>query len=126
MVEPTLEYIVMMEFSDVAVYLHKAPVDFRKAINGLSVIVDNAMDHNIFEAGLFVFCNKKRDKIKILYWDQTGFCLWHKRLEKDRFMWPRKQTNEVICWNKEQLDWLLRGFDVSKIKAHNPLKYNAI
>ncbi len=69
MVEPTLEYIVMMEFSDVAVYLHKAPVDFRKAINGLSVIVDNAMDHNIFEAGLFVFFNKKCDKIKILYWD---------------------------------------------------------
>jgi hypothetical protein len=41
-------------------------------------------------------------------------------------MWPRKQANDVICWNKEQLDWLLRGFDVSKIKAHNPLKYNAI
>jgi len=126
MVKPTLEFAVMMEFSDVTVYLHKAPVDFRKAINGLSAIVDSAMDYNIFETGLFVFCNKKRDKIKILYWDQTGFCLWHKRLEKDRFMWPRKQTDEDICWNKEQLNWLLRGFDVSKIKAHNPLKYNAI
>ncbi len=116
----------MMTFADVPVYLHRAPVDFRKAINGLSIIVDNAMEHSPFDPGLFVFCNKRRDKLKILYWDQTGFCLWHKRLEKDKFMWPRKHENEIISWNKEQLNWLLRGFDVSKIRAHNPLKYNTI
>jgi transposase len=116
----------MMSFSDVPVYLHRGSVDFRKAINGLSIIVDNAMGHNIFEPGLFVFCNKKRDKLKILYWDQTGFCLWHKRLEKDKFMWPRKDVNDVIQWNNEQLSWLLRGFDLSKIKEHKPLKYSAI
>ena len=116
----------MMTLADVPVYLHRAPVDFRKAINGLSIIVDNAMEHSPFDPGLFVFCNKRRDKLKILYWDQTGFCLWHKRLEKDKFMWPRKHESEIISWNKEQLNWLLRGFDVSKIRAHNPLKYNTI
>lgn len=116
----------MMQFADVPVYLHRFPVDFRKQINGLSIIVDNAMGASIFDAGLFVFCNKKRDKLKVLYWDQTGFCLWHKRLEKDKFMWPRKHQDAVINWNKEQLNWLLRGIDVSKIKAHNPLKYSAI
>jgi len=116
----------MMDFSDVPVYLHRSPVDFRKAINGLSIIVENEMGCNIFGTGLFVFCNKKRDKLKILYWDKTGFCLWQKRLEKDKFMWPGKYNLNVITWNKEQLNWLLRGFDVSKIKAHNPLKYNEI
>ena len=126
MVESTLEFIVMMDFSDVPIYLHRAPVDFRKAINGLSLIVDNAMGHSVFDCAFYVFCNKKRDKLKVLYWDQTGFCLWHKRLEKDKFMWPRKVSDEVISWNKEQLNWLLRGFDVSKIKAHNPLKYSTI
>lgn len=115
-----------MHFEDVPVYLHRMPVDFRKQINGLSIIVDNSMEVSVFDSGLFVFCNKKRDKLKVLYWDQTGFCLWHKRLEKDKFMWPRKAIDDVIAWNKEQLNWLLRGFDVSKIKAHNSLKYSAV
>ncbi len=116
----------MMAFLDVPIYLHRLPVDFRKAINGLSSIVDNAMGCNIFETGLFVFCNKKRDKLKILYWDSTGFCLWHKRLEKEKFMWPKKHQDSVINWNLEQLNWLLRGIDVSKITMHNRLKYKVI
>jgi len=116
----------MMAFLDVPIYLHRFPVDFRKAINGLSSIVDNAMGYNIFETGLFVFCNKKRDKLKILYWDSTGFCLWHKRLEKEKFMWPKKHQDSVINWNLEQLNWLLRGIDVSKITMHNRLKYMVI
>ena len=115
-----------MEFADVPIYLHRAPVDFRKAINGLSIIVDNAMELSIFEPGLFVFCNKKRDKLKILYWDKTGFCLWHKRLEKEKFIWPKRHHQVVINWNLEQLNWLLRGIDVSKMKTHNLLKYKAI
>jgi transposase len=116
----------MMSFEDVPVYLHRAPGDFRKAINGLSIRVDNAMEISVFDTGLFVFCNKKRDKLKVLYWDKTGFCLWHKRLEKDKFIWPRKHNGNVIIWNSEQLNWLLRGFDVSKFNAHNPLVYKAV
>lgn len=116
----------MMHFDEVPVYLHREAVDFRKAINGLSLIVETAMNQSIFDGGLFVFCNKKRDKLKILYWDNTGFCLWHKRLEQDKFMWPKKHDDAIIHWSNEQLNWLLRGFNVSQIKPHNPLKYNAI
>ena len=116
----------MMEFADVPIYLHRDYVDFRKQINGLSAIVQEAMGQDIFAQSLFVFCNKKRDKLKVVYWDKTGFCLWHKRLEKDKFMWPKKHSDTVVCWNKEQLNWLLRGFDVSKLSAHNPLKYQSI
>lgn len=126
MVKSVIENTIMMEFADVPIYLHRAPVDFRKAINGLSIIVDNAMELSIFEPGLFVFCNKKRDKLKILYWDKTGFCLWHKRLEKEKFIWPKRHHQVVINWNLEQLNWLLRGIDVSKMKTHNLLKYKAI
>ena len=67
-----------------SVYLHRDVVDFRKSINGLTVIVEKGMALSPFDSALFVFCNKRRDKIKILYWDKTGFCLWYKRLEQDK------------------------------------------
>ena len=67
------------------VYLHREPVGFRKAINGLAVIVEQDMALSPFEEAVFVFSNKRRNTIKILYWDRTGFCLWQKRLEKDKF-----------------------------------------
>lgn len=116
----------MMHFEDVPVYLHREFVDFRKAINGLSQIVQSQMGLNMFEPSLFVFCSKSRNKLKVLYWDKTGFCLWHKRLEKDKFIWPKKAESAVIVWDSEQLNWLLRGFDVTQIKPHKVLKYNAI
>jgi transposase len=68
-----------------AVYLHREGVDFRKSINGLVAIVGQEMNRSPFADALFVFCNRARDKLKIVYWDQTGFCLWYKRLEQERF-----------------------------------------
>lgn len=103
---------------DVAVYLHRLPVDFRKAINGLIAIVEQEMQLPLFERSLFVFCNKRRTQLKVLYWDNTGFVLWQKRLEKDKFKWPRQHDDDVIAFNHEQWLWLLRGVDVSKIKPH--------
>src|SRR5690554_7337734 len=57
-----------------AIYLYKQPVDFRKSINGLSAIVEAEMDRSPFSGAVFVFCNRQRDKLKVLYWDKTGFC----------------------------------------------------
>ena len=65
----------MIQWPSVPVYLHRKPIDFRKSINGLSVVVQESMHLSPFEKGLFVFDNKIRDRIKILYWDETGFCL---------------------------------------------------
>ncbi|VAW59564.1 Mobile element protein [hydrothermal vent metagenome] len=66
----------MKMFVDInEIYLYRDPVDFRKAINGLSLIVERQMQLSPFIDALFVFCNKKRDKLKVLYWDKTGFCL---------------------------------------------------
>jgi transposase len=66
------------------IYLYMDIVDFRKSINGLIVVVEQDMNLNPFRDALFVFCNKKRDKVKILYWDKTGFALWYKRLGATR------------------------------------------
>ena len=111
---------------DITVYLHRDPVDFRKAINGLSIIVSETMALSPFDRALFVFCNKRRSQLKALYWDDTGFALWQKRLEKERFKWPKRNTNETITINHEQWCWLLRGFDFTRITPHSRLMYSAI
>ncbi len=103
------------------VYLHREAVDFRKSINGLSLIVEQGMGFSIFDQALFVFCNKRRDKLKIIYWDGNGFCLWYKRLEEEKFKWPRKDQRNVISLSEEQFHWLLRGLDLSQLKPHKNL-----
>ena len=102
----------MRLFQDVPqVYLHRDPVDFRKAINGLVLIIEQEMALSPYADALFLFCNRQRDKLKAVYWDTTGFCLWYKRLEKARFAWPRQAEDAVLTLSEEQLHWLLRGFD---------------
>lgn len=116
----------MRMFVDVgAVYLHRDPVDFRKSIDGLSLVIDHAMNLSVFDPSLFVFCNKRRDKLKILYWDSSGFCLWYKRLEKERFKWPRKSDHKIITLSEEQFHWLLRGFDINQLQPHKLLNYSS-
>ena len=105
------------------VYLAVGCTDMRKAINGLSILVEQAMDLNPFSGDLFVFCNRQRTIIKILYWDHNGFCLWHKRLEKHQFKWPRS-ARQVIAIGTRQLNWLLAGLDYTS--AHQQLKYSAV
>ncbi len=79
---------MILKESGLRVFLAPGFTDMRKAINGLSVLVDD-LDLDPFSGHLFVFCNRRQTMVKILYWDRNGFCLWHKRLEKHRFNWPR-------------------------------------
>jgi len=80
----------MKMFIDVpTVYLCVDAVDFRKSINGLAALVEAELELPALSGALFVFCNKGRDKLKLLYWDSTGFALWYKRLDKDKFKWPK-------------------------------------
>ena len=96
------------------IYLHRDVIDFRKSINGLMVVVKDEMKLSPFDKSLFVFCNRGRDKIKTLYWDETGFCLWYKRLEKDKFKWPRKSNESTLSLSETQCTWLLSGLDLTK------------
>ena len=108
------------------VYLHRLPVDFRKAINGLALIVQEAMRLDPYSEALFVFINKSRDRIKLLYWERNGFCLWHKRLEKNKFAWPLKQNTSQVKLSVEELNWLLDGFDIWRMPPHQRLFYDRV
>ncbi|MEE9302421.1 MAG: IS66 family insertion sequence element accessory protein TnpB [Thiotrichaceae bacterium] len=114
----------MKMFVDVQkIYLYRDPVDFRKAIDGLALIVEQEMNLSSFEVAVFVFCNKGRDKVKALYWDRTGFCLWYKRLEKQTFKWPRNQPDEVLFLSESQWQSLLSGFP---IMGHQSLNFTSL
>ena len=103
----------MKMFLDVPdVYLHRHFVDFRKSINGLAALVESELELPILSGALFVFCNKNRDKIKLLYWDKTGFALWYKRLDKDKFKWPTTLNTSTMHLTEQHLHWLLSGYDV--------------
>ena len=103
------------------VYLHREPVDGRKNINGLALLVEQVLGLDPFAPALFVFSNRRRDRIKILLCERTGFWLMIKRLEADRFKWPK--DCEVITLNVEQLHWLLAGIDLAAMRPHPERKY---
>src|ERR1700761_7072126 len=105
------------------VFLHREPVDMRKAINGLSAIVFSSGMGELMGPYLFVFCGKKRDGIKVLYFDKSGFALWQKRLEKSKFPWPKKRLESTVAITPEQFEWLLDGYDVWKMKPFETLHF---
>jgi len=107
----------MLTFEGKRIYLACGHTDMRKSINGLTSLVQNSFELNPFEDGLFVFCNRKRDRLKILEWDDDGFWLYFKRLEKGHFPWPQPGETLTITLSGEELSVLLGGVRVAlKIK----------
>ncbi len=111
---------------EVAVYLCREVVDMRKSINGLSILVEEGLSLDPFGPSLFVFCNRKRDKVKILYWERTGFVLWYKRLEKNRFAWSLPGSDDVVTLSGRELNWLLDGIDVFAMKPHTEVSFETV
>src|SRR3970040_2081776 len=111
--------------SGILVYLAIGNTDMRKAINGLSILVESRFSLDPFSGHLFVFTNRRKNILKILYWDRNGFCLWQKRLEKHRFRWP-DSYNEVVEIEGRELSWLLEGLDTRGVKAHDRLSYTSL
>ena len=105
-----------------AVYLCVEPVDFRLQINGLAARVQEALLLDPLSAHLFGFTNRQRNRVKVLYWERNGFVLWQKRLERDRFHWPRGDGTTVVMSGQE-LNWLLDGFDLRQWRPHARLHY---
>jgi transposase len=111
--------------STLQVYLALGNTDMRKSINGLSILVQEHLEMNPLSGHLFVFCNRTRTIIKVLYWDRNGFCLWQKRLEQQHFTWP-ESVQEVMQIDQRQLGWLLEGLDMCRMKAHEALRYSTL
>lgn len=104
------------------VYVHREAVDFRKSINGLAALVEQAFGLDPFAAALYVFANRRRNRVKILGWQSNGIWLFMKRLEAERFVWPCAGQS-VIELTIEQLHWLLEGIDLEAMRAHRMLRY---
>lgn len=103
------------------VWLAAGVTDMRKSIDGLSAIVKYEMGKDPTEPAIFVFCGRRRDRIKLLYWDVNGFWLLYKRLEAGRFRWPAPGT-EAVPLTRRQLAWLLDGLQVEQRQALKPVK----
>jgi len=114
---------VILDLSRTKIYVRPGRTDMRKAVQGLSVIVQENMSQDPFSGSAYIFCNRERKLIKAVYWDKTGFWLSQKRLEKDRFPWPQNE-NEVMELSGEQLQMLLAGIDF--FKAHKEVHYKKI
>ena len=109
-----------------SIYIWREFIDFRKSINGLSALVQEQMQLDPFSSSLYIFSCRQRRKLKIIYWDKTGFALWYKKLQEDRFPWPNKSSESIIHISSKQLDWILDGIDLWKIKPHEEKKYSKV
>jgi transposase len=110
----------MLNLADIKqVYLATGSTDLRKSIDGLSAIVCQVFELDPFLPSLFVFCNRKKDKLKILHWD-NGFWLYYRRLEQQTFRWPM-QENEALCISMDELAWLLKGYEVRQKNKFKPV-----
>ncbi len=112
----------MLTLNDgVSVYLACGSTDLRKSIDGLAAIVSQVFDADLFSNSLFVFCNRGRDKLKILTWDHNGFWLYYRRLECGRFRWPQQPDRQPLTVSRRQLQWLLDGLTLEQTQAHAPV-----
>lgn len=109
-----------------SIYLYRDPVDFRKASQGLAAIVLQELGQDPFAGALYAFTNRQRNKIKCLYWEDNGFVLYYKALAEEKFHWPRKAEDSVISLTGQQINWLLDGYDISRLTGHKKLHYDTL
>ena len=105
-------------------YLYREPVDMRKYRNGLCEIIVHKMKRDVFTSSLFIFTNKKKDILRIIYWDKTGFAVWSKKLDEQKYRWPKKMfSGQELKITDKQLQLLFNGIDIT---AHKELAYKTM
>ncbi|MFI3223090.1 MAG: IS66 family insertion sequence element accessory protein TnpB [Methylococcaceae bacterium] len=109
-----------------SVYVCSQHIDFRKGIWSLAVLVESQLILNPFAESLYVFRNRSATSIKLLYWERNGFCLWQKRLEKEKFVWPKPSSSGCVTLTLQQLNWLLDGYDINRMKPHQSIEYQSV
>jgi len=100
------------------VFIAAGNTDMRKSFNGLYSLVSSKLSQDPLSGHLFVFCNRRRDRIKVLYWDGSGLWICAKRLEKGTFHWPREGGGAVEM-TQAQLNLLLGGLDLKQTRRRN-------
>jgi len=106
------------------IYLYRQSVDFRKSFRGLAAIVELELGHNVFDGCLYAFTNRRRDKIKCLFWESNGFVLYYKSLSEEKFHWPAV-SDTIVSLTVQEINWLLDGYDIAQLKPHKKLRYES-
>lgn len=101
--------------SGTRIFMATAPVDMRKSFDGLCAVVMDVLNNNPLDGHLFLFRGKSGDRIKALYWNRNGLCIWYKRLEKGRYKWPHKSAASLEI-STQDFALLLDGIDFTKLK----------
>lgn len=107
------------------VYLSPGVTDMRKSIDGLAAIVSQVFELDPLSSSYFVFCGKRKNRLKILMWDYSGFWLYYRRLEKGHFNWPT-HSGQPLKITRRQLNWLLDGLHIEQASSHRPVKASIV
>ena len=105
--------------SQIRVFLYRHATDMRKSFNGLLALTESKIQQDPLSGSLFVFVNRRRDRIKILYWGQTGFCIWYQQLQQGTYQLPTHDTlgeQDSIEVTRAQLSLILDGIDLSSVR----------
>ena len=118
--------LLMLSFGEKAIYLCCGVTDMRKSINGLMTLVQSSFSLDPFSEAVFVFCNRARNRIKILEWDEDGFWLYFKRLERGRFRWPEEGGDNKMLLTNEELKCLIGSAKLEKKLKRNEVSERLI
>ncbi|SRR5690554_2059247 len=118
--------MMLIQFpKDIQIYIACGYTDMRKQIDGLAAIVQTNFHLDPFQRALFLFCGRKRDRMKALYWEGDGFLLLYKRLESGSYQWP-KTSQDVREITPQQYRWLLEGLSIDQKKVIKKVKNKRI
>jgi len=110
---------------NVKIFFAVDPVNMHRSFDGLAMITQEVLKQNPLSSNIFIFRNKRADKVKIIYWDRNGFVIYYKRLEKGRFKYPK--TNQICLeLSNLELNLLLDGIDFTRLKPLPTLHYEFV
>ena len=109
--------------SNIKIYLCTGCTDMRKGINGLSILAQKLLSQEFANGAMFLFRGKRADKVKILWWDGQGFCLFYKCLDSGKFVWPTCDDKHSVGITRAQLSMLIEGIDWRNPRWQVPPKY---
>lgn len=108
-----------------SIWLYRQPVDFRKQLNGLVQLIADELDKSPTSGELFIFRNKRSDRLKLVVWETNGFWLFYRRLEAGKFILPQLSA-EAMLLSSAQLQWLLSGLDMQAHASPKPLYFKHV
>lgn len=112
--------------AQIRVFLYRLPTDMRKSFHGLVALTESAVKQDPLSGSLFVFLNRQRDRIKILYWGQTGFCIWYQQLQQGTYQLPDPtalEEQETMEVTRAQLSLILDGIDLASVRQRKRFQW---